>query len=104
MLNILRHFVHISGPKTRTAATFIRCLGTSHPTADTVLSVITKQLQCTSPSITLTNWPYHLRVCPNDILDPNDVLSLRASIVSSDANGTKMNTDMNWPNSIESIV
>lgn len=45
--------------------------------------VLSQQLVSSTPTIKITAWPnINLRIRPNDILDPNDVQSLRASFVS----------------------
>lgn len=63
------------------------CAKGTEPVAEKLLTQVARQVP-NSPIITLTNWPYNLRIRPNDILDPNDVNSLRATLVSADPAAT----------------
>lgn len=62
---------------------FIRCLATATSAPEHVMSVVSRQIS-DIPQIKFLQCGYNLRIKPNDILNPDDVNSLRASLVSSD--------------------
>lgn len=53
-----------------------------------VMSVVSRQIS-DIPQIKFLQCGYNLRIKPNDILNPDDVNSLRASLVSSDPGSGK---------------
>lgn len=90
MLRLLRTITantpNLSRQRVTVAGQYVRQMCSDNNTetlSEKVLSMVSRQVP-NSPTITLNNWPYNLRIRPNDILDPNDVNSFRASLVSAD--------------------
>lgn len=66
----------------------LRSLSTKPPPPEHVMSVVSRQIS-DIPQIKYLQCGYNLRIKPNDILNPDDVNSLRASLVSSDPGSGK---------------